>query len=74
MDVIILAVVEVQFAQISGVTWFRLEIRCDNIWDAAAGGETISNEVGQRNIGRLSQSVKAARLLASFGKSANHQQ
>jgi len=74
MDVIILAVVEVQFAQISGVTWFRLEIRCDNIWDAAAGGENDKNEVGQRNIGRLSQSVKAARLLASFGKSANHQQ
>ena len=39
MDVIILAVVEDQFAQISGVTWCRLEIRCDNIWDAAAGGE-----------------------------------
>ena len=74
MDVIILAVVEVQFAQISGVTWFRLEIRCDKSGMLQQAGKTISNEVGQRNIGRLSQSVKAARLLASFGKSANHQQ
>jgi hypothetical protein len=38
MDVIILAVAEDQFAQISGVTWFKSEFRYDNISDAAAGG------------------------------------
>ena len=42
MDVIILAVAEDQFAQISGVTWFMSEFRYDNICDAdaAAGGES----------------------------------
>jgi hypothetical protein len=39
MDVIVLAVVEDQFAQISGVTCCKSEIRYD-ICDAAAGGES----------------------------------
>ena len=42
MDVIILAVVEFQFAQISGVTWFRLEIRCDKSGMLQQAGKAIS--------------------------------